>query len=241
MKKILCALLMVILAAGAAGAQELSLLTEKAPPLQVVQDGELTGMSVQAVREAMDRMGVEHGIQLMPWARAYRRLVHGPNVGLFSTTRTPQRESLFQWAGPLVTLNWTFYARKGRNITINSLDDARKVDGVGTYREDAREQYLEARGFENLKSVSRPELNVRKLMRDRIDLLAGTDLGIAQSARRAGVAMDKLEPVYVIRSFQLYLAFSKDVDPDVVKRWNEAFEAMRADGTFQRLRKRWVH
>ena len=41
--------------------------------------------------------------------------------------RTKSRENKYKWVGPLDRLEIVFFKRKGSNITLKSVDDARKV------------------------------------------------------------------------------------------------------------------
>jgi len=202
-------------------------------------DGKLTGRTVELMREAMRRMELDLPIKVLPWARAYQMALSGPEVGLFATTRTAEREELFKWAGPLTRLQWVFYAKKGGGLTINSLEDAKNVARIGTYRSDAREQFLQRQGFTNLNSVNDQVTNLRKLMLGRVDLVAGTNFGTYGIARKANIDPEEIEVVFAFRTMDLYLAFSLDVPDKEVARWNRTFEAMHDDGAFRRIYQTW--
>jgi len=77
---------------------------------------------------------------------------------LFSTTRTPARENLFKWVGPIFEQRQVPYKRAGSPLEIASLGDARKVAAIGTYYNDTTEQYLKNEGFTNIKSVTEGSL-----------------------------------------------------------------------------------
>lgn len=230
--------LMVFLLAPPAWGQ-LRLLTEISPPAQMMRNGQLTGRTVELVREAMSRMGLELSIKVLPWARAYSMALQGPMVGLFATTRTEEREDMFKWAGPLTRLKWVFYARKDSGLVINTLEDARKVERIGTYRHDAREQFLQRHGFTNLESVNDQKTNLLKLALGRLDLVAGTNLGTLGIARQAEIDPSQFESVFTFKTMDLYLAFSKDVPDKEVALWNRAFESMHNDGAFREIYFRW--
>jgi polar amino acid transport system substrate-binding protein len=90
----------------------------------------------------MKSNGEEYEIRLMPWARAYKQIINKPNKILFSMTRTPQREYLFKWVGPIANNSFVFYARSDSKITINSLEDAKDEKyKVGTYLDGAKKIY----------------------------------------------------------------------------------------------------
>lgn len=219
----------------------LTIYTEdNSAPLNFVEKGQLRGLSVEVVYEIMKRLGVSYKIEVVPWARGYDKLESTPNVMLFSTTLTNQRRKLFQWVGPVARIKWAFYAKKDSNIQINNLQDAKNIGRIGTYRDDAREQFLKKEGFTNLESVNSNVLNVRKLMRNRIDLMASSNVGISKTAIDAGYSRQDLREVFVIKTADLYLAFSSETPKSTVREWNKAFLSMINDGTFAAIYKRWM-
>ena len=83
-------------------------------------NGEITGISTEIVREIFKRNKLDYSISLLPWNRAYSMAAETPNLGVFSTTRTPEREPLFKWVSPLTSNNWVFLSKKDRNIQLKS-------------------------------------------------------------------------------------------------------------------------
>jgi len=151
-------------------AQELTIITEEYPPISFKKEGVITGSSAEVVREILRRLKQPDNIRMLPWARGYNLLKTQENVALFSTARTQERESQFHWVGPLCVSRNGFYAKKGSGIQINSLEDAKRVGAIATYKEDAREQMLKSWGFTNLDSSSSGASNLKKLLSGRVDL-----------------------------------------------------------------------
>ncbi|WP_428605336.1 substrate-binding periplasmic protein [Sedimenticola sp.] len=234
------AVLLPLLTAGQSPAQPLRVLTEELPPLNFTENGRLTGLSVEMVREIMRRTGQQDEIQSLPWARGYRAAQEEPNVVLFSTTRTEERETQFKWVGPLAPFSYVFYKKRGSTITLKTLDDARQVGSIATYRDDAREQFLEEQGFTNLDSSPKLVSCARKLLEGRVDLWLDSNLTAYQVVQQSGEDPRKIEPVLVVKTNYLYIAFSKQTDDAVVERWQKALTAMHRDGTFQRIFERWL-
>jgi polar amino acid transport system substrate-binding protein len=163
-----------------------------------------------------------------------------PNVALFSTTRTAQREGQFFWVGPLYTVHFGFYARKDRDLQLGSLDDAKKVGSIATYKDDVREQLLKKMGFTNLDSSKSPASNLKKLMSGRVDLWLFDNLGMEELARQENVAPAELVLALPFKSYQSYVAISRDTSPAVVQKWQSALQAMVADGTFHHISRQWL-
>lgn len=218
---------------------ELTILTENLPPLNYVKDGQLVGPSVEIVREIQRRIGSRDKIQVYPWARAYKMALEDKNVVLFSTTHTEARQNLFKWVGPLATKRDILVARKDSKIRINSLDDAREVDRIGTLRDDTREALLKRQGFTNLEPVSDEQMNAKKLALGRIDLWAYKIPGLRTVCELAGVDHTEFEEVLHLRKIDVSIAFSLKTADTIVKNWQSAFDEMMADGTILNIRRRW--
>ncbi|EPR41607.1 ABC-type transporter, periplasmic subunit family 3 [Desulfovibrio sp. X2] len=235
-------LLSLLLLAGSPAAvlaTDLTIYTENSPPANFEQDGHLTGSSTEMVLEMLKRSGLTAEITVAPWPRGYRLTQQEPDTALFSTTRTPEREDLFQWIGPLLRITWDFFTLRDSNLTITSLDDAREVGRIGANREDAKCQFLLQKGFRNVDPADDIAATMRKLEAGRLDMIISSNLAISDYARLAGVAADSLKPIYQIRQADLYLALSPGTRPDIVKRLRQAYAAMRKDGTFKAIYARW--
>ncbi len=218
---------------------DLRVLVEPLGLAAMNRDGESAGWAVDIVREIMHRTGTETPIELMPWARAINVAQDRPNVILCPVVRTREREEHFHWVGPIFRVKWYFLARKGSGITINSLDDARKVRSIGTYIDDARDHYLMSLGFTNLERSANNATNYRKLEYGRLDLIVGSNSGLAAMSEAAGVNPDNFEPVFELTEVDLYLALSPKTASDTATAWRQAFRSMREDGTFAAILHRW--
>jgi ABC-type amino acid transport substrate-binding protein len=157
------------------------------------------------------------------------------NQILFSMTRTQQRENLFKWVGPVAPNRWVFFAKKGSGIKISSLDDARKIGKIGTYRDDAAELFLKEQGFTNIDSVINDYQNVLKLMAGRVDLWIVGELQGVFKAKSKDVDPAQLEKVFDVQDTQLYIAFSRNTPDRAIQAWQKALDAIKADGTYDKI------
>lgn len=215
----------------------LAITTESSPPASMLSGRTVTGSSTEKVREIMARAGIAYHIDLFPWKRAYTGALRRADGCVYSTTRTPEREHLFHWIGPLDEAEWVLLARADRRYQFKTLDDARGLR-IGTYNGDAREEYLRARGF-RIDSANNDLINPRKLLLNRIDLWAA-------SLRRGSYVLeengwsDSIVPVLTFNKIHVYLACNKGVDGKQVARMNAALEAMEQDGTSRRIERKYA-
>jgi polar amino acid transport system substrate-binding protein len=219
-------------AAHAQQAPRLYLATEAAAPHSMLDGARVIGIGADTVRELMKRAGIDYTIALLPWKRAYTAALERSDACVFSTTRTPEREPLFKWIGPIGEADWVLMGRAGRKLRLNSLEDARGYR-IGTYNGDARDQYLRARGFK-VDPAPNDLINPRKLMADRIDFWAASIRRGSSTLARMGYG-DQIVPVLVFNRIRVYLACNRGVPDALAARMNGALEAIERDGTLQRI------
>lgn len=135
----------------------LVLLTENDPPLSFRYNGSVDGLMVNVVQEIQHRVGNTDQIVIWPWARAYREAQSQPNVVLFSTVRTPEREKLFKWVGPVVAMEGCLYAHSNSTSRPDSIDAAKALPHLVVVRNWYLQQMLTQAGFTNLVMVRTPE------------------------------------------------------------------------------------
>ena len=240
MKKLLLCIASLLVFAASLSAQSLTIYCEDDSPMQFKgPDGKLTGMTVGIVEEIQKRVGNTDPIQMVPWARGLEALTNNPNTVLFSMGRTAERNDLFQWVGPIAETAFGLYVKADSKIEIKSLDDAKKVKAIGVYKDDVRDQFLTKAGFANLDRTSDNITNFKKLMLGRVDMYASSSNDIQGNAERAGFKVSDIRLAYVFLKTQVFVAVSKKTDPAVVAKWNAALTAMKKDGAFKAMFKKY--
>lgn len=221
-------------------AQDLSLYCEEDRPLQFYNaQGKLTGFTIDVVEEIQKRLSTKFPIQVVPWARGVEMLNRNPNTLLFTMARTPERENLYQWIGPITYVKYELFAKADSDIKINSLDDAKKLKLIGVYRNDIRDQTLTRLGFTNLDRAASNISSFKKLMVGRVTVYADSKLGVAGVAKAAGYQESDVKPVFHLFDSPLYIAVSRDTNKNVVSKWNDILDEMKKDKSFQRLQKKY--
>jgi polar amino acid transport system substrate-binding protein len=157
---------------------------------------------------------------------------------VFVTTRTPEREALFKWVGPLGSADWILYAAADRNLKLSSLSDAMPLL-IGTYGGDVRDDFFRSRGFK-VESVPDDSSNPKKLLLHRIDLWAASRNKAVLFISQNGWA-DKITPVLTFHKVDLYLACNLAVPDALILQLNSALEAMNKDGTSNAIEKKYAN
>ena len=226
--------------AGPAETSKFTILTEEYPPVTFMKDGKVSGFVTDIVREIMARQNVADTIRLTSWDEAYNTALEGRNVILFSTERTEKREKLFQWVGPVGKNSAVFYAKKGSGIKITSLEDAKKLAGIATTKDWFTEQYLKGQGFKNLVTSPLPTTNVKQIMDGTVQVSIFTDITVPEIVKKAGYAMENIEPVFVVSNTYFYIAMSRGIPEETVKKWQSVLDDMKKDGTFDKIYRKYI-
>ncbi|MFH1914389.1 MAG: transporter substrate-binding domain-containing protein [Pseudomonadota bacterium] len=236
------ALLLSLMAMVPAWADELHVMTEVYPPFSYQVDGEARGFCVDLVRRILDSLGrTDTEIVFYPWARAYRELQEEDGRVLFPLSRSAEREKLFRFVGPVFEDTLYFYARKGAELEIVSLDDARRVRAIGVTRDDFYHQFLAARGFANLDVSTCQAHDFRKLAQGRVDLVPMGEKALPEFVGRIdglGPAMfERVGPP--IHTSGVYIGFSRSTSDEVIEDWRRALDDLKVAGVYQTIMNRY--
>jgi polar amino acid transport system substrate-binding protein len=180
------------------------------PPLSFVRDGTPTGYCVDLAHEVQRRIKDRTPVELLPWARAYRLAADGANIMLICPKRTPEREPLFRWVGPVLVPR-DFYTH----------------------------QYLRIAGFTNLDPVNSSQTMLTMLLAGRRKAMVLDREQLPFLLRQAGVSADVVEPVLRVMTIHSYFAFPLYAPDVLVAQWQQALDQMRRDGTLLRIHRNW--
>ena len=217
----------------------LEILTEDDPPLTFEQDGKPGGLVVEVVQGIQRRVGNHDPIAVVPWARGYRQAQQQPNTVLFNTNRTPERERLFKWVGPVTETLGCLFVRRDSNIKLQTLDDARKLPQIMVVRDWYLQQLLVAQNFANLRTVATPDQLLTMLMRKRADVIVSENTTLPHQLRQQGFDPAQVRKALTFSHTYGYIAFSRQTPDAVVKAWQQALDEMKRDGSFAALYRRW--
>ncbi|MDD2160089.1 transporter substrate-binding domain-containing protein [Pseudomonas sp. MIL19] len=220
-------------------AAELRLYTEEYRPLSYSDNGRLTGMAVEVVELLVERTGQATRIELVPWTRGYHQIRREANSGLFAMVRTPEREALFQWVGPIAQGRTSFYARRGAGLAIRELKDLERFSSLVLPKRWYSYEYLRGLGLKNLHGVPTPQHMVKMFKHGRSELMVASNLVLAEMLAQQGMRPEEVELQFTFMANNSYIGFSKSSDPALVQRWQHALEQAGRDGSLQKIHQRW--
>jgi len=224
MKKALCFLCTVLFSCSLF-AQKINIVTENFPPVVYkAKSGKVVGTATKVVQQIFNQTGIKYSVKIMPWNDAYNRALNRKNYAIYATAKTPTREKLFKWVGPIQTVNFVFFAKKESKIQINSLSDAKQYR-IACYKGDVMETYLKDNGFKNLLVTKTNMSGLNALLKGKADLwIANED---EQDYLKSMNKTDNLVKKFDVTTTDLYLAFNPSVTDDIISKLNQALTLMK--------------
>ncbi len=214
-------------------AAELPPYTFQIPPANVSETpGVDHGFVLEVVTEMARRVGHSGRVEFMPWGAAQRIAQTQPNVGILALTRTPERESRYRWLASIVTDDLILVGSQG--VDVSSLDKVRERP-VGVLGRSGAEALLKERGFTRIKAQPEEWMNARLIQQRRIDVWLAPRLMVIYAMREIGGNLEALNFGEIVRQSEIFLAASKNLPDAEAQKWEQAFAAVKADGTWQRI------
>ena len=167
----------------------------------------------------------------------------GKNVILFSVVRTPEREPLFYWIGTVCQTKSYLWKLKNRtDIPATTILSDLLPYQVGVVRDWAGDEYLRKHGFTNIQAVSDSRMNILKLFAGRVDLIEDYEESLLYRMSEDNLDTTKVEKVIFNEpiSGELYAVFSRQSDPLLVEQFRAALEAIKKDGRYEAIRRKWL-
>jgi len=227
-------------------ANSIVVLTEHLPPYQIVQQGKVAGFATELVEQTFTEAGVAYQISFQSWSRAYQLALRDSNTCIYSMSRSPEREALFQWVGELSYNTTALYTMVSRtDVQVSSLEDARRYV-VAVTRDDVTHHYLLKHGFEEGKNLYVLDgvanlLPVFSGRRNDIDLVIVNDTILRYRAQEAGLPANQFRRLLVLPDLPLdfHLACSLKTPEATVQKLRASLAALKADGRFARIAGQW--
>jgi len=215
--------------------EDIVMITEEDPPLNYMEDGKITGPSVEIVQSIKRKLGVTNDIILLPWKRGFLLTENNINTCLFSTVRNEEREDMFKWIGPIIKTEFAFYAKKSANIKIDNLEEAKKYS-IGVQNIGASEDFLLQNNFTNIEGTYEQSQNLTKLDAGRIDMWhIMTPTFEKLISEDPTIDRNDYEKVFITVVTELYIAFNQDTPDDITNAWQQAFDELYEDGEIEEI------
>ena len=211
-------------------AQTFTVYTEHLPPFNYLENNQVVGSSTQLLEKLLQERGhkiAQAKINLTSWARGYHEVLYTPHTILYSMARTPEREHLFKWVGPINTLSIGLIAKKSSHVAISKPECLHNYT-IAVMHDTAAEKLLLERGMkaEKLERFSNVTSQLKKLHEGRVDAMAFGIEAMYTMLEKEGINPLEYETVYILSKSELYFAFHKETDNAIIEELNATLKLM---------------
>ncbi len=225
-------------------ADPLEIVMDYYPPFSYEEQGVAKGICTDVVNAVLRQIKRQAIISQLPFARAYKKTMEGKGVYEYCVVRTPEREKLFQWVGVVGPAEQALIAKKTKKVKLNDIFQLKKYR-IGLVVEDVVDQYLskyEERYNLRIERVPSYEVNMKKLLNDRIDIWGGNLHVGFYLIKKLGKKMNDYEVVYNIDSLkgEYYLVTGIRTSKADVLKLQEGFKKVHSSSFYQDIVNRYL-
>ncbi|MFA9215872.1 MAG: substrate-binding periplasmic protein [Sphingomonadaceae bacterium] len=232
--------LLLGLAGPGAAAPALRIYAMDSRPISFRQDGQPDGLVVELAQLVQQRLGSHDPIEIVPWARAHTLALKEANVLLLSIVRTPEREQVLRFVGPVFQSHIAAFAVRSRAAELRARDPSLLSLRAGARRGSVFVSMARAAGYHLTDETNASENAARMLMLGRFDLWFEGEEIAGNALRSAGYQLDQVEVMARLPPRPVYFAFSRNTPEALVQAWETALAGLKRDGSFQRVHHKWL-
>jgi polar amino acid transport system substrate-binding protein len=217
----------------------LQLVTSDLPPMTMQGEPGQRGVLLDLVEAMLGQADMAAQPEFFPWARAMLLATEKPRTLIVPLNRTADREGRFQWLVKLYAQRFTFITLAGKP-RVQTLDQVRhvRIAGLRGSSNLDRLQSLGVKLSRVYQSASVSDMH-RALEQGLVDALYGSELIHIDAWRRSGRNPALLQTGLTLESADVWLAAQGGITEAEQARLQRAHEAMLADGSVERLFKRY--
>ncbi|MBK8970945.1 MAG: transporter substrate-binding domain-containing protein [Hahellaceae bacterium] len=214
-------------------AEDVLVVTENYPPFNYKEDSSIKGIATERVRQIMDKSGLSYRILLLPWTRAFAMATsqNTDNVLIYSLTRTPERETQFEWLAQISPADSYLYALPEVAESAKGglpVDQARAT----CVFDDAACNMLRSLGFtgKNLIEVADNESasEIRMVEAGRAEFFVANPIYLPYRLKQLKIPESTFTAVKLVRTGQgYYLAGPRHLHPDIAEKVRQALSALQ--------------
>lgn len=214
----------------AVAADTYSGMTEDFPPFNYTENDKVVGYSADVIAMAFQKAGLKTTFTQWPWMRAYNQAKDVPGNYVFSTSRTPEREKLFKWVGPIAKDLVYLMVLKDSPIKEVSEFKSLKKYSVSGQVGDQPVLFLQQNGFDVFIAADESvRMNMFKEKKIQMDIMT------AASQETYEKNWDiKYRRVAFLYDTEYWAAFNLATPDAVIAKLNKAIAEMRAAGTLEK-------
>lgn len=208
------------------------------PYCSIDENGNAIGFSIDVFKAAARAAGFEVKVKIGLWNNIKQDLVEGRIDALPVVGRTPEREEIFDFTLPYLTLNGAIFALKS-DQSIQSSDDL-KNKKVIVMKGDNSEEFVRREKVSN-------HILTTNTFDEAFKMLANGEGDVVITQKIIGLKIiDRLKLNRKVVPLDIDTGFHQDFciavregDTELLSKLNEGLSIIIADNTFERIREKW--
>lgn len=220
---------------------ELKFISEEYKPFNYTDDSNPAGLAPDLLKEICSQLNIKFEIEFKDWDEGYNEALNTENAVLFSTTLNSTRKDLFKWAGPIASVDWNFYTASGNSVSIDNMDDAKMLPGIGVIKNYAIEEFLVEQGFTNLVYCTDVKDALAKLLANEIDAFPSDRFTTKSTMENLGLSIYSVNQQLTIKTELIYFAFNKNIDDKIVADFQDAIDQCKTNGKLKQLSQQYLN
>ncbi|MDE1167076.1 MAG: transporter substrate-binding domain-containing protein [Pseudomonas sp.] len=235
-------LLGLLMLAQPAAAEKLRLVADAWPPFTdaTMVNG---GLATELVTTALARAGYASDFEQVPWARALLGIDEGRYDVLVNAWYNDERTRIGQFSGSYLQNKIRFIKRKESPITFNG-----DLSALYPYPISIVRGYAYSGEFDNDNQLQKVPVHnfsmaVRMLAADRVKLTLEDEYVaryyLSRETPRVRNAVEFLPQALSVNNLHILVSLKTPGHEKIVAGFNKAIDAMKADGSYDRLMKRY--
>jgi len=223
-------------------ADEITVVTECDNPCKIREsDGLPDSLPTTIILELFKLTNDIPNIQVLPWARAYNMALDNKNILIYSISKTPKREPLFNWVGDILIERYYVWELNDNKLTSAASEHFYKGKSFATYRESNEFDYLNQLEDITTYSVVYPNQRLHMLLANRVDYLVESEQTLKETCLSLNIDCSRFSKVIEVKELNtpLSIGINKDSDPEIVEKYQKAFSSLSSSGTLSHIINKW--
>ena len=208
---------------------------ENYKPFNYLSGNDIVGSSAELIQTVMNTNQEETGITLVPWSEGYNALQEEDNAALITIAMTEEKKQLFKWAGPVATINASFFTNASSGIAIATIEQAKELESIGIPSGYSQQEQLTNQGFTNLIAYETLEEMLTALLNGSVDAVVETKYALENTLEEMGHGTGEISENMYFQTFLGYIAFNKGVPDETVDAWQKSIDQYKENGYFESL------
>jgi polar amino acid transport system substrate-binding protein len=197
------------------------------------------GALTEIVQAMSARIGPPVSVEFFPWQRAQTMPLKLSRVATLPMTRIPEREALYQWLVPLYSQDFLFIRKATDHLDRQASVEQMRTLKIGSVRGTASIARLRGQHFPRVVETNNHEELWRMLNQGMVDAICGGRVIELYNLKLLGYNAANFVLGPALEKREIWLAGSKDFTVADVEAWTGAMKAVRHDGLYAQVLKRY--